>query len=226
MVRGFIRAEQTGLECRRVTEPRAPGANAGPIGHRLRELRAARSLSLRQLAREVGVSPSLLSQVENGKVTPSVDTLYELAKALATPVAAFFDDAAASEPHAEGSVWLVRAGRRSRIALEHGVTWENLLPREQSGLRFMQIRYEPGAHSGDHLLRHPGRDLFLVLEGELTFRVGFGEYVLHPGDAISFADFEPHHLRNDGSAPASAVVCVIGDDEGGGAGESPGHRAH
>jgi transcriptional regulator with XRE-family HTH domain len=188
--------------------------NAAEIGRRLRELRATRELSLRQLARQIGASPSLLSQIENGKVTPSVDTLYLLSGALGTPVATFFGDADRPSVAAPGGVGVVRADARQRIVLEHGVTWENLLPAEEVGLRFMEIRYAPGAHSGEHLLRHPGRDLFVVLAGELTFRVGFGEHRLRAGDAISFGDFQPHQLRNDGTNEARAVVCVIGDDEG------------
>jgi transcriptional regulator with XRE-family HTH domain len=189
------------------------GAGGAQIGHRLRELRSARELSLRQLAKLIGASPSLLSQVENGKVTPSVDTLYQLARALGTPVASFFGDQADAEAVAAPAA-VVRAVDRQRIVLETGVIWENLLPGDDSGLRFMEIRYPPGAHSGEHYLRHPGRDLFVVLEGELTFSVGFSQHRLAPGDAISFGDFQPHHVRNDGPNEARAIVCVIGDDEG------------
>jgi transcriptional regulator with XRE-family HTH domain len=186
------------------------------IGSRLRDLRAARELSLRQLARVIGASPSLLSQIENGKVTPSVDTLYLLSGALGVPVAAFFGEAA---PPAAGGVpgmeggSVVRGNERKALSLEHGVTWENLLPGEMPGLRFMQIRYAPGGHSGEHMLRHPGRDLFLVLGGQLTITVGFAEHVLGPGDSITFADFEPHHVRNAGDVEAIAILCVVGDDE-------------
>ena len=59
-----------------------------------------------------------------------------------------------------------------------------------------------------------GRDLFVVLEGELTFRVGFSEHRLGPGDSMSFADFQPHQLRNEGDTEARAIICVVGDDEG------------
>ena len=189
------------------------GENAAQIGSRLRDLRAARELSLRQLAKLIGASPSLLSQIENGKVTPSVDTLYLLSGALGVPVATFFGDPAPLEAGPSGA-WIVRAMDRKRIRLEHGVTWENLLPREEAGVRFMEIRYAAGATSGDHMLRHPGRDLFVVLEGELIFRVGFTEHRLAAGDSISFAQFEPHQLRNDSRVEARAIVCVIGDHEG------------
>jgi transcriptional regulator with XRE-family HTH domain len=197
-----------------VTQMReARGRSDTGIGARLRDLRGRRELSLRQLARKIGVSPSLLSQVENGKVTPSVDTLYQLATALGVPVASFFGEPAAVEVGPSGA-WVVRAMDRQRISLEHGVTWENLLPHEEAGLRFMEIRYAPGASSGEHLLRHPGRDMFVVLEGELVFRLGFAEHRLSAGDSISFADFEPHQLRNDGSVEARAILCVVGDPEG------------
>ena len=190
--------------------------NSAVIGGRLRDLRAERELSLRQLAKLIGASPSLLSQIENGKVTPSVDTLYLLAGALQTPVASFFGEAdqppaVVEAGTAGGSV--VRAHERKSLSLEHGVTWENLLPGEMPGLRFMQIRYAPGAHSGEHMLRHPGRDLFVVLEGQLAITVGFAEHVLGPGDSITFADFEPHHVRNAGDVEAIAILCVVGDDE-------------
>jgi transcriptional regulator with XRE-family HTH domain len=191
----------------------ARGLNAALIGKRLRELRSAAGLSLRQLARLIGASPSLLSQIENGKVTPSVDTLYELAVALETPVTAFFGEPGASVG-APGGASIVRASERQRISLERGVTWENLLPSEEVGLRWMEIRYAPGANSGEHMLRHPGRDLFVVLAGDLVFRVGFAEHRLSVGDSISFADFQPHQVRNETSAEARAIVCVIGDDQG------------
>ena len=78
----------------------------------------------------------------------------------------------------------------------------------------MEIRYAPGADSGETFLRHPGRDLFVVLTEELIVQVGFAEHRLGPGDSLGFADFQPHRLRNEGKVEARAIVCVIGDDEG------------
>jgi transcriptional regulator with XRE-family HTH domain len=184
------------------------GLNAAEIGRRLRELRAARGLSLRQLAKLIGASPSLLSQVENGKVTPSVDTLYQLAAALAVPITGFFTD---TGPAPEAGPVVVRAADRQRIVLEHGVTWENLLPRDLPDLRFIEVAYAPGASSGDAMLRHAGRTLFLVLAGELVLRTGFAERRLGRGDSVAFGAFEPHQLRNEGTAEARAVVCIVGD---------------
>lgn len=189
-----------------MTEARS--LNAVAIGRRLRELRGKRELSLRQLAKLIEASPSLLSQVENGKVTPSVDTLYQLAGALGVPITGFFADAdAIDRPDAA----VVRATERQRIELEHGVRWENLLALEEPGVRFLEVAYAPGATSGEVFLRQPGRTLLLVLSGELVVRTGFSEHRLGEGDSMGFAGFEPHQLRNHGTVEARAVVCIVGD---------------
>lgn len=193
-----------------MTEPRS--LNAAAIGRRLRELRGQRDLSLRQLARLIGASPSLLSQVENGKVTPSVDTLYQLAGALGVPITGFFADADADGGR-RPEAGVVRATERQRIELEHGVRWENLLADEIPGLRFLEVTYAPGATSGEVFLRQPGRTLLLVLGGELTVRTGFSEHRLGTGDSVAFAGFEPHQLRNEGAVEARAVVCIVADGE-------------
>src|SRR5215813_496037 len=66
----------------------------GPVGERLREHRTEAGMSLRALARDVGVSPSLISQIEHGKATPSVGTLY----AIVSELGISFDELFFDEP--------------------------------------------------------------------------------------------------------------------------------
>lgn len=66
-----------------------------PVGARIRQARLARGVSLRALARDVGVSASLVSQIETGKSQPSVSTLYAITTALGISVESLFD---AGEP--------------------------------------------------------------------------------------------------------------------------------
>ena len=61
-------------------------AAVSTVGERLREARQARGVSLRALARDIGVSPSLISQIETGKSQPSVSTLYAITSALGISV--------------------------------------------------------------------------------------------------------------------------------------------
>jgi transcriptional regulator with XRE-family HTH domain len=187
------------------------------IGRRLRQRREARGLSLRALAERVGVTASLLSQIETGQVNPSVDTLFALAEGLQMSVAEFFSSDASAGPrgHAASaapqsrSLPVVHRPARSRIELEHGVVWESLLPVEEPGLEWMVIHYPPGAMSSAKLQRHGGRDYGLVVSGQLTIRLGFSEYVLGPGDSIAYDASTPHQLRNDGHTPVEAVWLVL-----------------
>src|SRR5215469_11765891 len=82
---------------------RAGGDLAGDIGRRLAAHRGQRGMRVAELAREVGVTPSLISQIERGMSRPSVSTLFAIAQALDVPVDAFFREppqpvAAAAQP--------------------------------------------------------------------------------------------------------------------------------
>ena len=69
----------------------------GTLGHRLRQVREGRGLSLREVARQLGVSPSFISQMENGKSQPSVATLYSLSQLLDVPIDQLFTAEAAAD---------------------------------------------------------------------------------------------------------------------------------
>ncbi|MEX2547817.1 MAG: XRE family transcriptional regulator [Chloroflexota bacterium] len=182
------------------------------IGRRLRLARTERGLSLRALAARADVTASLLSQIETGRINPSVETLFAVAGALDKPLPFFFghdEDTAPASRAPVASAPVVRRHSRSRIRLEHGVAWESLVPREENGLEFMEIHYPAGAVSSDRLQRHGGRDYGIVLSGRLTVRLSFSEYVLEAGDSVAFDATTPHQLRNDGDIETVAVWLVL-----------------
>ena len=90
------------------------------VGVRLRELREARSMSMRSLATRSGLSANALSMIERGRTSPSVSTLYKLAEALGVPITEFFAPGAEKQ-----SVLLIRSDARTRIPFANGV-WEGL----------------------------------------------------------------------------------------------------
>jgi transcriptional regulator with XRE-family HTH domain len=197
---------------------------AHTIGQRLRRLRDAQRLSLRALAERVGVTASLLSQVETGQVKPSVDTLFAMAEALGVSPSEFFEDKVrptrAAGPASDGGIArpvtistralpVVVPAERKRIELEHGVVWESLAPEEEPGVEWMIIHYVPGAISSVRMQRHGGRDYGLVVKGRLTIKLGFVEYTLGPGDSIAYDASTPHQLRNDGDTEVEAVWLVL-----------------
>jgi transcriptional regulator with XRE-family HTH domain len=205
------------------------------IGHRIRQERLRRSIGLRELARRVGVSPSLISQIELGRATPSVSTLYSIVQELGISLDRLFadvsDQADVEVRHANSPVSaqasdgtaanrgaligpLVRRQERQKIHLGSGVTWESMSPDTGHGFDFLYSTYDVGGESAppDALIRHVGREYGHLLEGRLGVTVGFTTYTLEPGDSISFDSTTPHRLFNLGDVPAKAIWCVIGRD--------------
>lgn len=176
------------------------------IGERLRALRQQRGIGLRELARRVGVTPSLLSQMERGSVNPSVVTLFRLSESLNTTTDYFFGDGRGVDAQ-QGPV--VHRAERARITLSGGITWERLTPTDEHDFEFMQCMYPPGATSAAEMQRHPGRDYGVLLEGRLDVDVGFATYRLEPGDSIAFDASLPHRLTNPGTIPARTIWVVL-----------------
>jgi transcriptional regulator with XRE-family HTH domain len=191
------------------------------LGTRLRAERERRGLTLRELARRLEVSPSLVSQIETGKTQPSVRTLYAMVTELGVSLDELFADGLPStaplrpsdgetEPDGHGRVQ--RAGDRAMIDLGSGVRWERLTTRDDPDVEFLHATYEAGGSSSPDgsLMRHNGREFGIVLSGELGVKVGFEDYLLRPGDSIAFDSSIPHRLHNDGSEVVNAVWIVIG----------------
>lgn len=201
------------------------------VGERVAAYRKERDLKVSQLARMVGVSPSLISQIERGQSQPSVSTLFALAEALDVPVDAFFAkdqavvvrangepshapdarDAPSKDVETEGR-YMVRRDARDAIDIEGGVRWERLTPQTLPHIDFLELVYEPGAESHSELYRHPGAEMVLVLTGRLDIFVGFERYSLEAGDSIHFPSTFPHRYINPSAETTARAVTVIVHD--------------
>jgi transcriptional regulator with XRE-family HTH domain len=197
---------------------------AASIGSRVAAHRARRGVKVSELARAIGVSASLISQIERGQSRPSVSTLYAIAGALDVPMDAFRegDGLATTEP--EQPLRLVEAPRRDRDARrvvrrdardsfidDGGVRWERLTPRRLADLEFMELAYAPGAESNAALYRHPGIEMVLVLQGRLTIFIGFERHELEEGDSICFPSATPHRYVNTTAQTTRAVTVIVPD---------------
>jgi transcriptional regulator with XRE-family HTH domain len=194
------------------------------IGVRLRAARQARHLSLRELANRLGVSASLISQIETGRANPSVSTLYAIVDELDVSLdELLFNDRRPTEPGPAAQPSAVagtmtagapvqRAATRHRIRLASGVLWERLTTLSEPGIEFLRVTYEVGGASSppDAFQRHAGHEWGYVLSGRLQVRIGFDEYVLEPGDAISINSSIPHRLATIGPEPVEAIWFVLG----------------
>jgi transcriptional regulator with XRE-family HTH domain len=187
------------------------------IGRRLRAQRESLGLSLRELARRVGVSASLISQIERDKVNPSVSTLYALARELGLDMSDLFGaeptTVAVSVPETDGVVSpLVRPEERAMIKLASGVTWERLTSVADPEVEFLRVVYAADGEScpEDSLIRHAGKEYGYVIAGHLGVQIGFDRYDLAPGQSISFDSSSPHRLWTIGDGPAEAIWVVVG----------------
>jgi transcriptional regulator with XRE-family HTH domain len=208
-----------------LTKPESREPSALEIGARLASIRARKGVKVSALAREVGVSASLISQIERGQSRPSVSTLFALAEALSVPVDAFFRDTqdvahaappepAAVPPTARGAGdhrYVVHRDERAAIDIDGGVRWERLTPSTLQAVDFMEIVYAPHAESNASLYRHPGTEMVLMLAGQLHIYVGFECYELGPGDSICFPSTLPHRYMNPSDEEARAVTVILLD---------------
>jgi transcriptional regulator with XRE-family HTH domain len=208
------------------------------IGEKLRAARQKQKLSLRELASRADVSPSLLSQIENGRANPSVMTLYNVAGALNVPIVFFFPESSDGDKTLVPQGHLIKSDKtpselrtdaqgefdhavyhsespvihpelRMAIELMGGVRWERLTPKDEQDIQFLEIQYQPGASSGPAMSRHSGREFGLILEGELKLELGFEQFKLTVGDSIVFDSTTPHRLSNEGSETLHAIWVIM-----------------
>jgi len=206
------------------------------LGPRLRLAREQRQLSVRELARRIGCSASLISQIERGVSVPSVGVLYSLATELDTSLDHLLFGAEPRRPagpapgaEAPGTVApgtvvpgtvapciVQRAVGRNIIDLASGVRWERLTPGADAMTDFLEVIYSPGGHSTDERrpLRHDGHEYGLVISGTLQANVGFESYELGPGDSIAFDSSTPHEYLNKTGEPVHAIWVVVHSEPG------------
>jgi DNA-binding XRE family transcriptional regulator/mannose-6-phosphate isomerase-like protein (cupin superfamily) len=207
------------------------------LGHRLRIAREEKNIGLRELARRLGVSPSLISQIETGKTEPSINTLFAMVSELELSVNEIvFDlerdggqtaggsdgDGAAATPGVTGvgSVGppeppgspVQRKSNRTAISLAAGVCWQRLTAQPDHNVDFLLLRYPPGSESTPphSLMRHNGTEYGYILSGRLEVSIGFDSYTIGPGDSISFDCTQPHRFATVGDEAVEAVWFVVG----------------
>lgn len=171
------------------------------IGQRLRSIRAANGLSQRQLARQSGVANATISQIEAGKLNPTVSMLKKVLDGIPIGLGEFFAD----EFEARERVFF-RAEELTEIA-DGGVSFRQV-GRNLRGraIQLLKECYQPGAGTGRHAITHEGEECGIVLSGRLEVTVGEQTAVLGKGDAYYFRSSEPHRFRNSGNEPCELIT--------------------
>jgi transcriptional regulator with XRE-family HTH domain len=172
------------------------------VGERLHRLREEHGYSMRQLARRASVSPSLISEVERGRVEPSISVLKRLASSLDTTLTYFFSESRSDDDR------VVRADARRTLrqpSTGAGIAFSLLAPDNTEMLEPIHGRYDVGASMGPEPVTHEGEEWGMVLSGRLKVWLGDEIYFLDEGDAIYFSSTIPHRLANVGDKPTEYI---------------------
>jgi transcriptional regulator with XRE-family HTH domain len=173
------------------------------VGAQIRRLRRERSLTLAEVADRSGLNIGYLSQIENDKASPSLETLAALAAAIDVPITWFLADTAAPPR-------VVRAADRRSWDGPGGGRVEEVdggIPRD---VRIVLANSAPGGRTGMHA--HGGDEHHVVLSGRIRMVQGEHETVLGPGDYLVWDATIPHDVSTIGDEPAQILIV--------------GHRAH
>jgi transcriptional regulator with XRE-family HTH domain len=178
------------------------------VGRCLRELRLSRELSLRSLADQSGLNVNTLSLIENGKTSPSVSTLQQLASALGVPITAFFETDAP-----KNNLSYRKAGKCPRASFSHGTLEDLGAGLTLQGGRPFLVTLEPDADSGSTPIVHTGHEFVYCLEGHLSYKIEDQVYPLEPGDSLLFEAHLPHCWKNAGETLSRSLLVMCPSDE-------------
>ncbi|OUQ15744.1 MerR family transcriptional regulator [Lachnoclostridium sp. An14] len=173
------------------------------IGAKVQEFRTQKKISLRQLAGKAGMTPSMLSQIENNVVNPSINTLKEIARALEVPMFKFFQDDSLPEK------MIVRDGQRKIIGNPGQEVFYQLLTPDTSGaIEFCLMEIPPHSESANQPHEHEGEEVAYVIEGKVKIIVGSREEWLNTGDSIRIPALSPHKWVNEDEISVQVVFAV------------------
>ena len=184
-------------------ETSAPG-----IGPRVRALREAMGLSLRDLGERAGVSAPMIGQVERGETSPTLAVAHRIASGLELSLSQLL-----RLDESEGVTVVRRHQRRAGASRANGHSYELLTP-ELPGQRAEVSRHvlKPGAATGgpdDPPMHEPGsRETAVVVEGSLRLTCAGVPYDLDAGDAVTFDADLPHRFENPGRSEARFMAVV------------------
>lgn len=179
------------------------------VGQRVRELRNSRNHSLRSLAELSGLNINTLSLIENGKTSPSVSTLQQLAKALEVPITAFFEAETVSQH-------VVFTSHAARPGTKFGLTQMQNLGQnlEHNAVQPFVVTLLPNAESGEQIIVHTGYEFVYCLFGQVRYTVDETEYRLEPEDSLVFEAHLPHQWVNISSGESQILLVLYPADPG------------
>ena len=176
------------------------------LGDKIKQIRKAKGLTLREVAQECGLSAGFLSQVERDGAVPSLASLRKLALALETSLYTLL---AADDPT---SPIISKSDRKTIRWSDRNVEWEVLsIQGPGTTLEAVMTRLEPGEEISNGPTTHgggEGEEFSLILSGEVELYIEPDTYQLSAGDSAHFHSGIPHNYRNIGDGIAEILYVI------------------
>ena len=172
------------------------------LGRKIRDLRLRRGLTVQQLAEATGLSKGFVSQVENGRTSPSLATLQDLARSLETSVAYLVVE--------EDLVpYVVRRAERPSMSVNgSGSRVEVMSAQPRRNLELLHAELPPGVSMGPKRQFHHGEEVVLCVEGRVSLSCGDHVVLLDAGDSCHFDGRVPHSIENAGLTTARLFIAL------------------
>ncbi|GAB1818645.1 cupin domain-containing protein [Herbidospora sp. RD11066] len=191
------------------------GGLSASVGQNVRAERQRQGISIRALAKRLGVSPSFLSQFELGQCKAAVSTLFAITSELNMSLDELLEKSAPGEGPRPGHSGTTNQGADNPadyLTLQSGVRWKRLADTGPGHhVQFLLTEYDPGSDSAPRGAPqvHKGDDYGYVLKGTLTIELDGETKTLHAGDSIQIRGDIPHRLRNLGDEVVQAIWCTV-----------------
>lgn len=182
------------------------------IGKKIKELRLKRNLTLKQVAKETGFSPALISQIENNNISPPIATLAKLSQFFNVKIGYFFEEEVEPVKYA---VCLKGQGRQierviSKTGKKHGYTYEALAyeyPNKK--MEPFLLRLDKELTEDDSLYSHEGEEFLMVMKGKVVVAIENERIELSEGDSIYFDSSAKHRLLNPHKEEALVLAIIL-----------------
>lgn len=170
------------------------------VGKRIRYLRRMQVLTAEELAKRAGISQSMISQIERGQVSPSLETLWKMSHCLKVPVFSFFEN------EDQEAVTIMRKGEQQEVKrVRPNIMYQLLAPSSGKQISFFKLILEPGKDVDSPMMFHSGEECGYMVQGSMLAEVDGKMYTLNEGDSIYFDSKLPHRFLNKGDTMSMAV---------------------
>lgn len=171
------------------------------IGEKIKKLRKEKNMNIADLASMADLSTGLISQIERNLVTPSIVSLWKIAKSLDVSVGYFFEE----ETKKDISPVVKKNNRKRIIASNNNAIYELLSVDLNRSIEFLYITIKVGDYSSKDFVTHEGEECGLVIKGKLMVKMENEEHILEEGDSIYFDSTIPHRYINIGDEVCESI---------------------